>query len=104
LNILHFDSPPVLPTPARTQPSGEVTYETPAPEFQLARLDLSPGRSFEATVNGPELLLCIEGEAQVDVAGQAHPLQQGQTCFVPARSGAYRLAGAARVFRATAPG
>jgi mannose-6-phosphate isomerase len=104
LNILQFDSPPVRPLPARAGRDGESIYATPAPEFQLARLDLSRARRFDATVNGPELLLCIEGEAKLEAAGQACPLQRGQACFVPARSGAYRLDGAARVFRATAPG
>lgn len=111
LRILRFESSPPTLAPARTASAGEVSYETPAPDFRLSRIDLSPAPGIVSTPSGPELLLCTDGQAQIEVstAGDAgarapflpaRPLRRGQACFFPACAGGYRLAGAGRVFRA----
>jgi len=110
LNVLRFDSPAVLPTPTRVGVGGDVTYDTPASEFRLSRIELGAGRAFVAEVMGPELLLCVDGQALVELgreqaqgrASAARPLRRGQACFLPASCGGYRLRGSGRVFRATA--
>lgn len=111
LRILRFESSPPSPTPTRTEASGEVIYETPAPDFRLSRIDLAPPPGISARSIGPELLLCTEGQALIEVAAAcepgaaaqflpARPLRRGQACFIAACAGSYRLSGAGRVFRA----
>lgn len=105
LHVLAFDSPPVRPSPVRELSPCELRYETPAPEFQLSRLELGPGQRFQADVLGPEILLCVDGQATVvpspRAASAPRPLRRGQACFLPASSGGYELQGNGRVFRAT---
>jgi mannose-6-phosphate isomerase len=111
LSILRFESSAPSAAPTRTEPSGEVSYETPAPDFRLSRFELEPAPGVAPLSSGPELLLCTEGQAQIEVprAGapgepaQFHaprPLRRGQACFIAACSAGYRLSGAGRVFRA----
>jgi mannose-6-phosphate isomerase len=107
LNVLVFDSPPVSASPTRELPSGEVLYETPAPEFQLSRLELGPNVRFrsEPSRMGPEILLCVEGQASLELLGPGpaapRPLRRGQACFLSASSAGYELRGNGRVFKAT---
>lgn len=108
LDVLVFDSPAVGPSPTRELPSGEVCYETPAPEFRLSRIELGPDLRFRkdpARAVGPEILLCVEGQASLEQLGPTpvvpRPLRRGHACFLPASSAAYELRGSGRVFRAT---
>jgi mannose-6-phosphate isomerase len=113
LQVLQFDSPEVCAAPRLIGDAGEVTYQTPAPEFRLSYIDLVAGRVFAADVAGPEVLLCVEGLADVETSEAGLPsgsnpalqqgpraLRRGQACFLPARSRRYRLSGEGRVFRA----
>jgi mannose-6-phosphate isomerase len=104
LNVLRFDAPPVRPSPTESPSPCEVRYLTPAPEFSLSRIELEPERGFQGEVTGPEILLCVEGQAAVEhgARAQAAPrmLRRGQACFLSASSGPYKLEGSARVFRA----
>jgi mannose-6-phosphate isomerase len=103
-SVLKFDSPQVLPSPTQSMPSGEIRYQTPAPEFALSRIELRPEHGFHADVAGPEILLCVDGQATVELGPRApaapRPLRRGQACFLSASSGAYKLEGSGRVFRA----
>jgi mannose-6-phosphate isomerase len=101
LRVLRFDSPSV--GPVRTSPiNGQIEYLSPASEFRLSRVDLAETSARTVVVSGPELLLCVEGQASIRWAASAGPeaLGKGQSCFVPASTGAYELGGAGRVFRA----
>jgi mannose-6-phosphate isomerase len=104
LGVLRFDSAPVRPTPTARSAEGEVCYETPAPEFRLSRIDLRE-QPFHGELRGPEILLCVEGQASVELAHRspATPrlLRRGQACFLPASLPSYELRGSGRVFRAT---
>jgi mannose-6-phosphate isomerase len=79
-----------------TPDGAESVYLCPATEFRLSRFELGPSSELAITPAGPEVLLCLEGEAAVN--GLA--LGRGQAAFVPA-SLPYELAGAATVWRAT---
>lgn len=112
LSVLQFDTPEISPAPTSVGPAGDTIYEAPAPDFRLSRIELAPGeKPFTALVTGPEILLCVDGQALVEVSGasapgqpprNARPLRRGQACFMPATSKAYHLRGAGRIFRATA--
>jgi mannose-6-phosphate isomerase len=89
--------------------SGEVIYQTPAPEFRLSRIELTEAQPFHAELSGPELLLCVEGQTEVQSPAptgspghdtKAPSLRRGQACFLPAGAGSYQLRGAGRFFRA----
>jgi mannose-6-phosphate isomerase len=108
LQVLSFDSSPARPVLTSVGAGGEVIYATPALEFQLSRIELTSEKGFQsAAITAPELLLCVEGLAQVELAAPdgaalpARPLRRGQACFLPASAERYRLHGTGRVFRAT---
>jgi mannose-6-phosphate isomerase len=118
-SVLTFDSPAVGAVATRELPSGEVLYQTPAREFQLSRLELGPQTRFcnrpsrnppspsapIAAPRGPEILLCVEGQAWLELLAPApaapRPLRRGQACFLSASSAGYELRGNGLVFRAT---
>ncbi|HEU4580878.1 MAG TPA: mannose-6-phosphate isomerase, class I [Polyangiaceae bacterium] len=104
LRVLVFDSPPVRPTPATRLSAAELAYQTSAAEFQLSRIDLEPARACSWQLRGPELLLCVDGRAQLEAAGCVQELARGQACFLPAAARAARASGSARLFRAAVGG
>lgn len=105
LSVLRFDAPRLAPTPTHALRTGEIVYETSAREFRLSRLELVPERHVSIDVaDGPEILLCVEGQATLDLGGRAaapRTLRRGQACFLSASTGSYALGGHGRVFRAT---
>jgi mannose-6-phosphate isomerase len=104
LRVLRFGDEPVPRVRPREAGGGERVYPTPARHFELSRIDLSPsGAAFEAAVGGPEILLCTEGAATAEAAGQRLALRRGASAFVPASTGRYALAGQGVVFRAALP-
>ncbi len=97
-------SPPVVLRPVPGSP-GERVYRTPAPEFELAFLEVTPDASFAAGVgHGPELMLGLDGSATITSEGASWPLGRGRSVFVPAAVGSYRIEGEARISRARVPG
>jgi len=106
LEVLSFGvAAPHLIRPASGE-EGEGVYRTGAEEFELARIELRPGRSHRRLEReGAEILLCSEGEAVVlsEGSGQSHSLERGDSVFVRGGSGAYRLDGRGRVERASLP-
>ena len=84
---------------------GERIYRTPAPEFELGLIDVSPTAAHASPPGrGVELLLGLEGEARLLADDREHPLGRGRSCFVPASVAAYRIEGAGRVCRARVRG
>lgn len=104
LEVLRFDEALVALSPTRQLQSGEVRYDTPAADFCLSRIELA-ARGFRAEILGPEILLCVEGQATLEHGRKApaapRALRRGQACFLPACCGSYALRGDGRVFRAT---
>jgi mannose-6-phosphate isomerase len=100
-------SPPVQ------RPASPVhTFDVPVPEFSLTRIESDPSSTagpvdIEIERTGPDLILVTDGSVTLTAdTGQAVDAHRGQSVFVSADSGRYRLqasAGAATVaWRATA--
>lgn len=77
----------------------ERRYETASQAFRLSRLDLAE-TPFDAAVDGPEILLCTEGEALLQCGELRESLGRGQTLFIAAGAHGYQLQGQGTVFRA----
>jgi mannose-6-phosphate isomerase len=96
--------PPEVLSPVECGP-GEKAYRTPAREFELGFLELSPERPYRpGPDHGVEILLGLAGRAQVD-AGDGSPvaLGRGASVLVPAATGGYELTGEGRLARARVP-
>lgn len=102
--VLRFEDQALAPVPTRAA-RGELHYETPAREFALSSIELDGSLAFSATVGGPELLLCTQGNVELTAPGgaQALLLRKGAACFVPASQGQYLAAGRGQLFRAAVP-
>lgn len=102
LRVLNFVEGPATVRHARSVDAYEQVWETPAPEFQLSRIQLQ-GVRIERAMRGPEILLCVDGRVHVDAPDGASPLwlERGQTAFVEWSAGRYTLDGDGAVFRAT---
>jgi mannose-6-phosphate isomerase len=101
LRVLTFADEPAPILVARDS-AIEKTYDTPAEEFRLSRLELRDGDCFRADRRaGPEILLCVAGRAVARTArGEMHPLTKGSALYVPAADGIYELSGTGTTFRA----
>jgi mannose-6-phosphate isomerase len=85
--------------------SRERLYPTPAPEFELALVDVSPEEPFAAAPGqGVQLLLGLEGEMTAESGSTRVPLGRGESAFVPAALAGYTVKGQGRVARASVPG
>ena len=117
LTVKHVDVPELLRV-ARFEPQeaavldppadahGERHYPTPAAEFALSSVALDTLREvpFVATTAGPEILLCLYGDAAVtDSDGHTVSCRPGEALFVPAAVKGYRVRGKATMFRARVP-
>lgn len=102
VRVLDFRDDPIPIVHPRDEGSVHV-YETPAREFELARIDAtSAGVTLKP--DGPEVLLCTEGTVRVEHgADERHELRGGASLFVPAGSGEYVLRGVGTVYRAGVP-
>ncbi len=102
LQHLHFG--PVAPALLRGQKRGawEVAYETPAPDFQLNRIELPKGETYApAPPPTAEIGIVLEGAVETS-KGQA--FKRGQAFFLPAGT-AYTLTATddAQLFKALVP-
>lgn len=76
-NLLDVVLPEVHPAnPIAAEPDGR--YVTPAPEFELRRLDSSKLQE----VSGPSIVLCTEGEAVVEAGSDALVLLPTEACWL----------------------
>ncbi len=83
---------------------GERAYHTPAREFELTSVEVTPERPFEAAGGREvEILLGLSGDTTVSAGQQATPLGRGRSVLVPAALPGYTLIGAGRVARARVP-
>lgn len=101
LRVLDFA--PLQVEPLRPIAAGaERVYPTPAREFQLSYFDLSDGAQ-QVRVWGPEIWLVTRGRCELEALDGARlALERGRSAFVSADTGALRILGNGRIFRATA--
>jgi mannose-6-phosphate isomerase len=81
----------------------ERIYLTPAAEFSLSRLSISPDETYNsAEQHRVEILLCMEGDAAVIDVGNTKtiPMPQGASVIIPASVPKYQIEGKATIFRA----
>ena len=83
----------------------ETHFPTPAEEFMLTRLTLTPGKLYAATAqHNVEILLVTNGKVILDGTRQAPlHLKRGESVLIPAAAGAYRLAGRGVCYKAGVP-
>jgi len=84
----------------------EAAYPTSAEEFSLSVIMVTPEALYDSPAcRGPEILLCMEGEALLSTAGLPAPMviNKGESAFVPAGAHEYKIAGDARIFKAGVP-
>jgi mannose-6-phosphate isomerase len=90
----------------RSESSAEMVYDTPAQELRLSRIELVPGKEYQSAPDrSVDMLLAVEGAAQLSSAGEVHDLDRGDAVLAPAavdyciRSRSPRVV----LFRATVP-
>jgi phosphomannomutase len=102
--LLRFEAgrTPIVSTLAA--PDGEVTYVTPAEEFEVRRLDLSQASSgCERVAAGPEILLFLEqARARLQSSGVAIEFGSGGACLIPSGE-SYRVTGTGTLIRVRVP-
>jgi len=84
----------------------EVAWRPGVEDFQLSRVTVTSGaqpQATDASVVGPQVVLCTKGSVTVTADGVAVTLEPGHSAFVTAAAGAPTLSGEGEVFRA-APG
>lgn len=105
--LKHVRFEPTVPTLLKGEAVSEAerVYRSPAPDFELSRVELKPGQDFHnGAADGPEALLCVSGEAEAMSGEKALALRQGGALFV-ADSAVYALRSreGAVVFKARVP-
>ncbi len=107
LSTLSFDAGKPRIIGGRQVSQTERLYDAPVEEFQLSRIQVGPGRAHEATAQGPEALIVIEGNARARWSGATRALPKGGIILVPAGLG-YSIepaeaSGQAVLFKASVP-
>lgn len=99
LRVLDFESirPSLVPTAREEQ---ELRYLTPAPEFELSRIELREEALSLTPRGGPEILLMTEGHAALRRGDELVTLAPGASAFVAGTAGAYTVSGQGTLFRA----
>ena len=106
MHVLRFE--PCKPDIKRAQSISitEARFLTPASEFSLTKISVSPKAKHTSPFNrNVEVLLVTEGEALLTVGPNEEGLQlaRGESVLIPAAAGAYHLSGQADIYRATVP-
>lgn len=100
--IQHLNFEPVVPHVFTGEVISDtlIQFKTPAPDFELSLIRLDTGKKHEVNSSkGPEILLIIDGEVQVN---DEIRLKKGQSLFFPAGSH-YTLQGNAEIYKAGMP-
>lgn len=93
---------PTLPyEPDRDVPGGTIRHLVKCERFCVDAIHLCGLIEDYAAEAGFVSLLCLEGEGALLYGEQAMPLRKGQSIFIPAGMGAFKLAGMMEVLRTT---
>ena len=97
--------PPVCPVgptePAQAVPGGEIQPLVSCERFHVSALTVSGLMEDDATADSFVSLLCLSGEGALITGGESLALHKGESVFLPAGMGAYRLAGSMELLRTT---
>lgn len=104
LKVLTFESHPLEVLTVQPKKIGQAAFDAHSPEFRL--FQLLPGQAkepIEIDVWGPEILLCTAGEMCLTTGGdeEKRAVKKGDSFFIPAETGTYRLEGDGCLYRAT---
>jgi mannose-6-phosphate isomerase len=95
--------PPERLRPEAVSPT-ESVYRTPAREFELGLVRVSPDVPHVSPPGrGVEILLGFEGRATLVAEGRSASVARGRSVFVPASLPSYRIEGEGRIWRAGVP-
>lgn len=105
LRVLDFQYQPVSVIAPRPLGPQKRCYPSPVEEFALCVLDLQPDSPYDSGPRAavPEILLCIQGSAEMawpDTAKGMH-VNKGESVLVPAAVTRYTIQGPARLYKAT---
>jgi mannose-6-phosphate isomerase len=107
LSILTFqERPPSVILPRKCSEI-EWVYDTPAEEFSLSVVSVSPGLHWISRGNrSAEILLCTQGRLVLDSGPCDDPilLSKGVSVFIPASVAEYHLHGSGVCYKASVPG
>ncbi|MFZ5572066.1 MAG: mannose-6-phosphate isomerase, class I [Thermodesulfobacteriota bacterium] len=106
MKTLHFGEHPLeLLLPERVSETEKI-YPTPSVEFSLSVITVREGLPYLSGAGGSaEILLCIEGAAEIREDDRKPPLgmSKGAAVFVPAVVSTYSIRGRAVLYRASVP-
>jgi mannose-6-phosphate isomerase len=103
LDVLTFSSGPAKILEPLEGAPGVWTYGTPAAAFELSRIDVA-GEHERLAAGSVEILLCTAGAGRLEAGGSMSiELSRGQSIFVPADAGDYRIRGDCQLYRAGMP-
>lgn len=103
-DILDPDAKPLVIEPHITLTQGleHSVWNTPADEFCLERLDLDSNANFSYVPNGPEILLCTQGNSHIE-AGGSFDLKARSSLFVAGSCSHVSIRGPGTIWRARGP-
>ena len=87
--------------PERPVRGGSVQTLVHCDRFEVSRLTVCGLMDGEVGTESFHALLCLDGEGAILCGAQSVPLCRGQSAFLPAGMGAYRLAGEMKLLRTT---
>ncbi len=102
LRVLRFEPEP--PRLLGSSSAGGVRrFERVADELALSVLEVEPDEPCVEPGGGVEILLCARGRGVIRAGTAELAFEQGDSLLVPAAAGDYRIAGSARLYRASVP-
>jgi phosphomannomutase len=102
--VTFIGGPPPLLRPVTVR-EGERIYPSPVKEFQLAVIDVAPGRVHQSEeAYGAEILVALEAEGDIEVSSAEGPakLRRGQS-LLATHGTTYRIEGRGTIYRAAVP-
>jgi mannose-6-phosphate isomerase len=92
ISVLSFNPERVRVLRSEPISASEDRFPVLAPDFALSRIHIEEGRVHERSDSGPAILLCTESAFRLDCPGESPlELSRGESVFVEAAAGKYRL-------------
>jgi mannose-6-phosphate isomerase len=101
-----FSCQSITPLDLEPRAAGELVYPTRFAEFEVSVLRVTGDQSFTSgALWGPEILVCTQGGGAVSLpdGSDRDAFETGAAFFVRAGADAYRIEGAAELYRARVP-